>query len=315
MALLECGSPCDTEVDVYAVAKGLRQLANLEIARRLSGPAWGPTLARMAVVERVPLSRERIADTALRFIDDHGLDRPEHAQARRRTGRRSDVALQPRREQGRPPRLGRQSRSTPGCSWRTATRRATGGPRPVGWRRATSRSHRLIRRRIAGPVEPARRRRPARLGVPGSRVVAIFDDVTEDLRVAALAFAVVANWVVGTLVQQFDATLRCDAPEPAVAGFERVAAVPEGAARRDRARGTLRGGPRGRSRRYCLPVFLPPTASGRGAGPGGYSVWMRRKLSTAAQPRARTPRRWRPPTRGSCPGGRRLAGRSDCRGP
>lgn len=35
-----------------------------------------------------------------------------------------------------------------------------------------------------------------------NRVLAIFDDATDDLRVAALAFSVVANWVVGTLVQQ-----------------------------------------------------------------------------------------------------------------
>ena len=55
------------------------------------------------------------------------------------------------------------------------------------------------------------------------RVVAIFDDVTDDLRIAALAFSVVANWVVGTLVQQVGNN-DDDPPEPPVEGFERVAA-------------------------------------------------------------------------------------------
>ena len=54
------------------------------------------------------------------------------------------------------------------------------------------------------------------------RVVAIFDGTTDDLRVAALAFSVVANWVVGTLVQQ--ASSARELPDLAPDGeFARVA--------------------------------------------------------------------------------------------
>ena len=54
------------------------------------------------------------------------------------------------------------------------------------------------------------------------RIVTIFDDVTDDLHIAALAFSVVANWVVGTLVQRED--LNAELEPPSEAGFERVAA-------------------------------------------------------------------------------------------
>ncbi|MGB1681570.1 MAG: TetR/AcrR family transcriptional regulator [Acidimicrobiales bacterium] len=54
------------------------------------------------------------------------------------------------------------------------------------------------------------------------RIVTIFDDVTDDLHIAALAFSVVANWVVGTLVQREDPNAELEPPSEA--GFERVAA-------------------------------------------------------------------------------------------
>ena len=54
------------------------------------------------------------------------------------------------------------------------------------------------------------------------RVVAIIDGTTDDLRVAALALSVVANWVVGTLVQQ--ASSARELPDLAPDGeFARVA--------------------------------------------------------------------------------------------
>ena len=54
------------------------------------------------------------------------------------------------------------------------------------------------------------------------RVLAIFDEATDDLHTAALAFTVVANWVVGMLTQRGEA--EAELAPVAEAGFERVAA-------------------------------------------------------------------------------------------
>lgn len=173
----------------------------------------------MAVVERVPLSRERIADTALRFIDNHGLD----ALSMRKLGTELGVEAMSLYNH-----VANKDDLLDSVSNRLYTRvlEAYGDP-PGDWRAKA-------RRMAASYVEVASAHpqalplllsqppeSPARLQFL-DRVVTIFDDVTDDLRVAALAFAVVANWVVGTLVHQFDATSG-EYIEPAVAGFERVA--------------------------------------------------------------------------------------------
>lgn len=185
----------------------------------LSGPDPGRTLARMAMVERVPLSRERIADTALRFIDEHGLD----ALSMRKLGAELGVEAMSlyNHVANKDDLLDSVANALyarvldaygdPAGEWRTKARRMAASYVEVA--SAHPQAFPLLLNR--SPETPA--------GLQFlDRVVAIFDDVTEDLRVAALAFSVVANWVVGTLVQQFDAS--DDTPEPAVEGFERVAA-------------------------------------------------------------------------------------------
>ena len=174
----------------------------------------------MAVTERVPLSRERIADTALRFIDEHGLD----ALSMRKLGAELGVEAMSlynhvANKDDLLDSVGNAlyarvlvAYGDPGGDWRSKARRMAASYVEVA--SAHPQAFPLLLNR--SPETPA--------GLQFlDRVVAIFDDVTEDLRVAALAFSAVANWVVGTLVQQFDATSD-DTPEPAVEGFERVAA-------------------------------------------------------------------------------------------
>lgn len=174
----------------------------------------------MAVVERLPLSRERIADTALQFIDDHGLA----ALSMRKLGAELGVEAMSlynhvANKDDLLDSVGNAlytqvlvAYGDPAGDWRTKARRIA-----ASYVEVASAHPRALPVLLNRSPEA-----PARLEFL-DRVVAIFDDVTEDLRVAALAFSVVANWVVGTLVQQFDAASG-DAPEPAVEGFERVAA-------------------------------------------------------------------------------------------
>ena len=174
----------------------------------------------MTVVERLPLSRERIADTALQFIDDHGLA----ALSMRKLGAELGVEAMSlynhvANKDDLLDSVGNAlytqvlvAYGDPAGDWRTKARRIAASYVEVA--SAHPRALPVLLNRSPEAL--------ARLEFL-DRVVAIFDDVTEDLRVAALAFSVVANWVVGTLVQQFDAASG-DAPEPAVEGFERVAA-------------------------------------------------------------------------------------------
>ena len=174
----------------------------------------------MAVVERVPLSRERIADTALRFIDEHGLD----ALSMRKLGAELGVEAMSlynhvANKDDLLDSVGNAlyarvlvAYGDPTGDWRSKARRMAGSYVEVA--SAHPQAFPLLLNR--SPETPA--------GLQFlDRVVGIFDDVTEDLRVAALAFSAVANWVVGTLVQQFDTTSD-DTPELAVEGFDRVVA-------------------------------------------------------------------------------------------
>ena len=174
----------------------------------------------MSVVERLPLSRERIVDTALRFIDDHGLD----ALSMRKLGAElgveamslyNHVANKDDLLDAVSNALYTQVLDTygePSGDWRAKARRMAASYVEV----ASGHPQALSLLLSPSPQSPARLQFL-------DRVVTIFDDVTDDLRVAALAFAVVANWVVGTLVQQFDASAG-DGVESSVAGFERVVA-------------------------------------------------------------------------------------------
>lgn len=175
----------------------------------------------MAVVERVPLSRERIADTALRFIDEHGLD----ALSMRKLGAELGVEAMSlyNHVDNKDDLLAAVADALyarvlveygdPGGDWRTRARQMAAGYVAVA--SAHPEAFPLLLKR--SPDTPA--------GLQFmDRVVAIFDDVTDDLRVAALAFSIAANWVIGTLVQQVGVGADDDAPEPAVEGFERVAA-------------------------------------------------------------------------------------------
>ena len=174
----------------------------------------------MAVVERVPLSRERIADTALRFIDAHGLD----SLSMRKLG--AELGVEAMSLYNHVDNKDDLLAAVADALYERVL--AAYGDAEGDWReKARQLAASYVAVASAHPEAfPLLLQRspdtPAGLRFMDG-VVAIFDDVTEDLRVAALAFSVVANWVVGTLVQQVGHP-DDDAPEPTVEGFERVAA-------------------------------------------------------------------------------------------
>ena len=173
----------------------------------------------MAVVERVPLSRERIADTALRFIDEHGLD----ALSMRKLGAELGVeAMSLYNHVANKDDLLRavadllydrilEAYGAPSGDWRTQARAMAGSYVSV----AAAHPHAFALLLNRPPVSHGGLRFM-------DRILAIFDEATDDLHTAALAFSVVANWVVGTLTQTGEPV---DQPTPPEApGFERVAA-------------------------------------------------------------------------------------------
>ena len=173
----------------------------------------------MSVVERLPLSRERIADTALRFIDDHGLD----ALSMRKLGAELGVEAMSlyNHVANKDDLLGAVADllyeqilteyGVPSGNWQAQARVMAASYVSV----AIAHPHAFSLLLNRPPVGEGGLRFM-------DRIVTIFDDVTDDLHIAALAFSVVANWVVGTLVQRVDPN--ADLEPPSAAGFERVAA-------------------------------------------------------------------------------------------
>ena len=173
----------------------------------------------MTVTEREPLSRPRVAAAALALIDARGLDQL----SMRKLGAELGVEAMSlyNHVDNKDDLLGAVADLLYGQildeygpqsgDWRDQARAMAGSYVSV----ATAHPHAFPLLLNRPPIGPGGLRFM-------DRVVAIFDDATDDLHTAALAFSVVANWVVGTLVQREDSV--DEITPPAEEGFERVAA-------------------------------------------------------------------------------------------
>lgn len=167
----------------------------------------------MTVVARVPLSRERLTVAALELIDNSGLD----TLSMRKLGAHLGVeAMSLYNHVGSKDELLGEV-----TDLLYATIRDTYGEPEGGWRNKA----RQMAAAYVHVAEAHPRALPLllerRLDTPHQLefmedVVSLFDEVTDDLRVAALAFSAVSAYVVGTLVQEHQGsagTPRDDSPE------------------------------------------------------------------------------------------------------
>lgn len=174
----------------------------------------------MTLTDRTPLSRPRIAQAALALIDDDGLD----SLSMRRLGARLGVEAMSlyNHVDNKDDLLGAvvdglytevlEAYGAPTGAWRQKARQMVASYVEVANIHPNATTL-LIDRTIDTPQGL----------IFLDRVVAIFDDVTDDVRVAALAFAVASDWVVGVLAQQRNsASNRADEPLAGLDGSQRV---------------------------------------------------------------------------------------------
>ena len=174
----------------------------------------------MTIVERSPLSRERIAGTALQLVDERGLAQLSMRKLGAELGveamslynhvTNKDDLLDAVADLLYAKVL--EEYGVPAGDWRAKARHLAASYVSVAT--AHPEAFPLLLNRPPTVVEGLRFM---------DRVVAIFDDVTDDLRIAALAFDVASNWVIGMLLGPLSADF--DRPQvPPVEGFERVEA-------------------------------------------------------------------------------------------
>ncbi|MEM9202567.1 MAG: TetR/AcrR family transcriptional regulator C-terminal domain-containing protein, partial [Actinomycetota bacterium] len=171
----------------------------------------------MTVTDRAPLSRPRVAEAALALIDERGLSQLSMRKLGAELGveamslynhvANKDDLLGAVADLLYSRILGEYGDA--GGDWRDQARVMAGSYVSVAARHPHAFPLLLDR----PPVGPGGLRFM-------ERVVAVFDETTDDLHTAALAFSVVANWVIGTLVQQDDVLRELTPPEED--GFERV---------------------------------------------------------------------------------------------
>ncbi|MFQ5556818.1 MAG: TetR/AcrR family transcriptional regulator [Acidimicrobiales bacterium] len=153
----------------------------------------------MTMTERVPLSRPRIAEAALGYIDEHGLE----ALSMRKLGAVLGVEAMSlyNHVASKDDLLAAvmdsiysevlESYGAPSGGWRAKARTMA-----HAYRDATDRHPNALPLLIERPVE-------SEVGLEFmSRIVSIFDDLTDDLGEAALAFHVAASWLIGTIIQE-----------------------------------------------------------------------------------------------------------------
>ncbi len=153
----------------------------------------------MAVTERVPLTRHRVAGAALDLIDAQGLDGlsmrklgvslgVEAMSLYNHVSSKDDLLLAVTDELYVKILV---SYGEPAGDWRVKARRMAAGYVHIAGEHPNA-----IPLLVERPVSTPRGQEFM------SRVVGIFDDATDDMRLAALAFSVASSWVVGTLVQE-----------------------------------------------------------------------------------------------------------------
>lgn len=156
----------------------------------------------MTMTERSPLSRARIAETALAFIDEHGLDQL----SMRKLG--AELGVEAMSLYNHVDNKDDLLDAVTDVLYEEVLV-AYGEPDGEWRERAVHLANCYVASASAHPKAFSLLVQRSPVSTNGmrfmDRVVSLFDDVTDDLRVAALAFSVVANWVVGTLVQQLNA--------------------------------------------------------------------------------------------------------------
>ncbi len=153
----------------------------------------------MTVTERTPLTRDRVAEAALSFIDEHGLDGLSMRKLGATLGveamslynhvkNKDDllIAVTDRLYSGILASYGE-----PGGDWRAKARAMCRAYVQV----ADSHPN-AISLLVDRPVDA-----PTGLDFI-SRIVSIFDGEIDDMRTGVLAFSVASNWVIGTIIQE-----------------------------------------------------------------------------------------------------------------
>ena len=153
----------------------------------------------MPTTTRARLTRDRIADAAVAYIDDHGLD----ALSMRKLGAELDVEAMSLYNHvvNKDDLLSAvtdrlyaevlEDYGDGGDGWRSKARRMA-----QAYRAAADRHPNAVPLLIDKPVEAAE-------GLEFmSRIVSIFDELTDDLEQAAMAFHIAGSWVIGTIVQE-----------------------------------------------------------------------------------------------------------------
>ncbi len=153
----------------------------------------------MTVMERAPLSRQRVADGALALIDQHGFE----GLSMRKLGAALGVEAMSLYNH-----VSNKEDLLDAVTDELYVKILAAYGQPDGDWRVKARRMAATYVRVAEEhpnAIPLLVERPASTGRGQefmSRVVSIFDDVTDDMRLAALAFSVASSWVVGTLVQE-----------------------------------------------------------------------------------------------------------------
>lgn len=153
----------------------------------------------MSVTDRLPLTRQRVADAALRYIDEHGLD----GLSMRKLGAELGVEAMSlyNHVKNKADLLDAVSEKLFGDVL------AAYGEPSGDWKvHARALCHAYVDVAAAHPpavsllISPAHRAGPAHDF--DRRIVGAARLMTDDDRVGALAFATVSNWVIGTIVQE-----------------------------------------------------------------------------------------------------------------
>ncbi len=164
----------------------------------------------MTYVERKPLSRDRVASAALDLIDESGLD----ALSMRKLGAALGFEAMSLYNH-----IDNKDDLLAAVTDRLYGEIIEAYGRPDGDWRAKARAMTFAYAGVAGdhteavgllvdrPVQS-----PRGLEFLG-RILSIFEEVTTDIRTVALAFTVVSNWVVGTIIQEHGAMRRLHAGE------------------------------------------------------------------------------------------------------
>jgi len=174
----------------------------------------------MTFVERTPLSRDRVADAALVLIDEVGLD----ALSMRKLGASLGFEAMSlyNHIDSKDDLLSAvtdilygeiiAAYGEPAGDWRAKARAMT-----VAYVKVADAHAEAVSLLVDRPVQS-----PQGLEFLGL-ILAMFEELTTDIRVAALAFTTVSNWVVGTVIQEHGAMRRLHEGE----GFAAADVPPE----------------------------------------------------------------------------------------